>query len=360
MAGDDLKFRAALSRLGVAVVAITILPLAYPRSRTHVWVWACYLAVALVEQGLIRRRVGGRARPLVSGLVDIAMLTYTVHNLGSAMTPMASLYVFAGVANGLVGESAVAWALAIAGPLAFDALVWAEYAGLLPYAPDATDAAGPAGLGSGAALGPPTLVQTLLVSGFVTLFVPACTSIVVSLVAALQKREVELEAKSRRLEELSQLDPLTNLYNRRHLFASLEAELERVRRGHPLSIVMIDLDRFKKVNDTQGHLRGDVLLKEIAGSLAATTRTVDVAARYGGDEFIVMLTDTDAAQAHRAAERLAEAVRSAASKFDAKCPVTASLGVAQAEASDTVAALLRRADENAYRAKQTGGDRVVA
>jgi diguanylate cyclase (GGDEF)-like protein len=125
-------------------------------------------------------------------------------------------------------------------------------------------------------------------------------------------------------------------------------------------MVIIDLDGFKKVNDTQGHLRGDVLLKDIASALAATTREVDLAARYGGDEFIVVLTDTDQARAQTAAERLAESVRSAAQRFDTKHPVTASLGVAAAEASDTVASLLRRADENAYRAKQGGGDRVVS
>ena len=144
------------------------------------------------------------------------------------------------------------------GPLAYDAVVWAEYAGWLPFAPDAPDLA---------ALGHPPIAHTLMATIFITVFVPASTAIVTALVRAVQRREAALVVANERLEQLSQLDPLTNLYNRRHLFARIEAELARVRRGHPLALVMIDLDHFKKVNDTQGHLRGDVLLKEIAAAL---------------------------------------------------------------------------------------------
>jgi diguanylate cyclase (GGDEF)-like protein len=350
MTGDDLKFRAALSRFGVGVVALVLLPTFYPASRSHAWVWVAYLIVAFAQQVLIRRHIGGETRALWSGLLDIAVLTYTVHNLGSVVTPMSSLYVFAGVANALVTEPAVAYLLGTVGALAFDAVVWAEYFQLVRFAPDAPDTA---------LAGPPTLVQALMASVFVTLFAPACTIIVVALVRAVKKREQQLVETNERLEQLSQRDPLTNLYNRRHLFSALEAELAKVRRGHALSIVMIDLDGFKKVNDTQGHLRGDALLKDIATALASTTRAVDLAARYGGDEFIVVLTNTSGPQALTAAERLAEAMRTAAQRFDPKHPVTASLGVAEADATDTVAALLRRADENAYRAKQSGGNRVV-
>jgi diguanylate cyclase (GGDEF)-like protein len=351
MTGDELKFRAALSRFGVGAVALVLLPTFYPASRSHAWIWLAYLGVAVVEQILIRRRIGGSRRALVSGLLDIGVLTYTVHNLGSVVTPMSSLYVFAGVANALVTEPVVAYLLGTIGAVAFDVVVWAEHLRWLPFAPDSPETA---------AAGPPTLVQALMASIFVTLFAPACTVIVVALVRAVQSREQQLVETNARLEQLSQRDPLTNLYNRRHLFTCLEAELARVRRGRPLSLVMIDLDGFKKVNDTQGHLRGDALLKDIAAALAAGTREVDLAARYGGDEFIVVLTDTDAVGARAVAERLADSVRSAALRFDAQHRVTASLGVAAAEPTDTVAALLRRADENAYRAKQSGGNRVVA
>lgn len=351
MDADTLRFRAALSRFAVGAVALVLLPAAYPMARRHAWVWIAYLAFALVQQVLISRHIGGRARATLSGLVDVAVLTFAVHTLGSCVTPMTSLYLFAGVANALVVDPAVAFFLAAVGPIAFDALVIAESSGALGYAVDVPAVA---------AMGAPGPMQSLVACLFITIFVPACTFIVASLVRGIQRREGQLVNANKQLQELSQLDPLTNLYNRRHLFASVETELARVRRGHPLAIVMLDLDRFKTINDTQGHLRGDVLLKEIATALASTTREVDVAGRYGGDEFIVVLPDTDLAQARKAAERMAQSVRAAALRFDATSPVTASLGIAIAEAGDTVAALLRRADENAYAAKKSGGDRVVA
>ena len=351
MTRDELKFRAALSRFAVALTALALLPTFYPRTRPHIWIWFAYLVVAAFEQVLIRKHIGSRVRPVVSGLVDLAVLTYTVHSLGSVVTPMASLYLFAGVANALVTSPRVAWTLAIAGPLSYDVVVWSEHAGWLPFAPDAPELA---------ALGSPSLAYTLMATIFVTVFVPASTGIVTALVHAVQRREADLVVANERLEQLSQLDPLTNLYNRRHLFARIEAELARVRRGRPLALVMLDLDFFKRVNDTQGHLRGDALLKEIATALAATTRTSDVTGRYGGDEFAVVLPDTEPEQALGVAERVAKSVRDVSERFDPACPVTASVGVAIATPSDTVAALLRRADENAYRAKKEGGDRVVA
>jgi diguanylate cyclase (GGDEF)-like protein len=351
MTRDELKFRAALSRFAVGLTALVLLPTFYPRTRAHIWIWFVYLAIAAVEQVLIRKHIGGRMRPVVSGFVDLAVLTYTVHGLGSSVTPMASLYLFAGVANALVNGPREAWTLAIAGPVAYDALVWSEHAGWLPFAPDAPDLA---------ALGSPPLGHTLMASIFVTVFVPASAGIVTALVHALQRREADLVVVNERLEQLSQLDPLTNLYNRRYLFARIEAELGRVRRGRPLAMLMLDLDSFKTVNDTQGHLRGDLLLKEIAAALAATTRTTDVTGRYGGDEFAIILPDTELAQAMAVAERVTKSVRDVSAKFAPTHPVTASVGLALAEPSDTVAALLRRADENAYRAKRNGGDRVVA
>ncbi len=354
MTRDELRFRAALSRFGVGLVALALLPTFYPRTRSHAWIWAAYLAIAAVEQVLIRKGIGGRLRAFASGLVDTAMLTYTVHGLGSVLTPMASIDFFAVMANALVVDCRVAYALAGINVLAFDATVWAEWRGLLAFAPDVPDVA---------ALGSPSLERTLMASLLVTSLVPAFAAIASALVGAVQRRERMLVLANARLEELSQLDPLTELYNRRHLFARLEAELARVRRGHPLALVMLDLDGFKKVNDAMGHQRGDVLLKAIADALKRTTRETDVAGRYGGDEFLVILPDTDAEQARRVAERLAESVREAGRRFDAAHPVTASLGVAIAPPPgppENAAALVRLADENAYRAKENGGDCVAA
>jgi diguanylate cyclase (GGDEF)-like protein len=351
MTADELRFRAAFSRLGIGLVALVLLPISFPGARRHVWVWVAYIVVAAIEQFLIRKRLGGRMRPLVSGLIDIAALTFTIHVLGSAVTPMSCLYLFAGVANALVVDSRIAYLLAFIGPLTFDAVIFAERVGWLQFAPDVPELA---------AVGVPGFVHSIMASIFVTIFVPACTAIVVALAHSLQKREEALVLVNKRLEELSQLDPLTNLYNRRHLFARIDAELARVKRAHPLALIMLDLDGFKKVNDTQGHLRGDVLLKEIASALAATTRVTDVAGRYGGDEFVILLPDTTPEAARMVADRVARSVHEAGARFNDKDPVTASLGLALAEPADTVASLLRRADEKAYRAKQGGGDRVVA
>jgi diguanylate cyclase (GGDEF)-like protein len=228
--------------------------------------------------------------------------------------------------------------------LSYDALVWMEHWNVLPFAPDVPQLE---------KLGAPGLDQAVLATVFVTTFVIAATVIVGTLVRDLSLRE-------KMLEELSQRDPLTNLSNRRHVFERIEHELTRVRRGALLAVVMIDLDGFKKINDQLGHLRGDVLLKEIALALSKTTREMDIAGRYGGDEFVVALPDAAPDQACRVAERIATAIRDTARRFDANHLVTASVGLAIANKDDTVASLLRRADENAYAAKQNGGDRVVA
>jgi diguanylate cyclase (GGDEF)-like protein len=354
MTGDELRFRAALSRFGVGLFALALLPTFYPRTRAHAWIWGGYLAIAAIEQVLIRKRIGGRLRALASGLIDTAMLTYTLHGLGTAMTPMSAVYFLAVMTNALVVDRTVAYALAALNVLAFDATVWAEWSGALPFAPDVPEVA---------ALGPPSLDHTLMATLLVTTFVPAFAGIASGLVGAVQRRERMLVAANAKLEELSQLDPLTNLYNRRHLFARLEVEVARVRRGHALALVMIDLDGFKRVNDTHGHQQGDELLKKIAESIRQTTRETDVPVRYGGDEFVVILPDTDAEQAGRVAERLAEGIRAAGRRFDAGRPVTASLGIAvaaPASALESVAAIVKLADERAYRAKQDGGDRVAA
>ena len=108
-----------------------------------------------------------------------------------------------------------------------------------------------------------------------------------------------------RLQELPVIDDHTGLYNSRHLHRQIEVELVRARRfGHPVSIIFFDLDHFKGVNDTYGHQRGSALLREVGNLLAKRLRTVDVPVRYGGDEFVVLLPETDRDQAQLCAERL--------------------------------------------------------
>lgn len=182
-------------------------------------------------------------------------------------------------------------------------------------------------------------------------------SVVGALVRALDRRERDLTSANSRLEELSQRDPLTGLSNRRHAFDVLERLLER---GGRACVVMIDLDGFKRINDSQGHLRGDLLLVEIADAMRKATRERDVVGRYGGDEFLLILPDADATAAEGVAQRVTDAVADVGRRFDPAHPVTASTGIASAREKDSVASIARRADEACYRAKTAGGNRVVA
>jgi diguanylate cyclase (GGDEF)-like protein len=349
LTGAQLTFRAGLSRLVVGGAALVLLPLLFPRTRGEAWILVAYLVVASVEQVLIARSFGGRWRAFAAGLVDLCVLTYFVHLLGSTTSVFAAVYFFAGTMNALVVGLRVGVTLAALNAIAYDLVVWAEWAKRIPFAPDGLDATRDV---------PPTFEAAASASVMVTVLLVASTTLVGMLVHAVRRHEADLTAANARLEDISQRDPLTGLYNRRYLFTKLEYELARVRRGQSFGIVMMDLDSFKRVNDLQGHLRGDLLLKEVASALSASTRAIDTAARYGGDEFMIVLPDADAAQARVVAERISAGVRDVGLRFDAQQPVTASLGVAVAHLDDSVASIIRRADESAYRAKREGGNKV--
>ncbi|WP_299311753.1 sensor domain-containing diguanylate cyclase [uncultured Halomonas sp.] len=131
---------------------------------------------------------------------------------------------------------------------------------------------------------------------------------------------------------------------------------ERIRR--PMAVVMYDLDHFKRVNDTYGHQVGDEVLKVTAGLINATIRQVDIHARWGGEEFMVLLPEADLAEGLASAERLRQAIER--HRFDHRGPVTASFGVAALGPRDTIGALLKRADDALYQAKHAGRNRVEA
>lgn len=160
------------------------------------------------------------------------------------------------------------------------------------------------------------------------------------------------------LRELAERDPLTNTYNRRHLYEMLRTEIERARRyGTALSIVMFDIDRFKNVNDTHGHVAGDRVLVGIAEIAQKQLRSVDLLARYGGEEFMIVTPDIDRARAVVLAERLRTLIASA--KFDVVPQVTCSFGVHQFHGED-MDPLIRRVDDLLYKAKQKGRNCVVS
>jgi diguanylate cyclase (GGDEF)-like protein len=165
------------------------------------------------------------------------------------------------------------------------------------------------------------------------------------------------------LKSQSIRDPLTGLFNRRFLEESLERECRRaVRASRPLSVMMLDIDHFKRFNDTFGHDAGDAVLREVGAVLRSFFRGEDVACRYGGEEFALVLTDTSAEGSLARASQLREQVHQLSLSFrrQALGPVTISVGIATLPLHATTAdALLRVADKALYRAKHEGRDRVV-
>lgn len=181
-----------------------------------------------------------------------------------------------------------------------------------------------------------------------------------------RRREVrelteQLREVNRRLAEMALRDPLTDAFNRRYLEEQLALEVERARRsGKPLVVAMMDLDGFKYYNDTHGHLAGDEVLRLAAAAMRASVRRGDLVARYGGDEFAVVLVDISPQDALRVLERIRNAVASlrlAGGEFSGG--VTLSVGAAGfPRDGSTAQELLSRADQALYRAKSLGGDRV--
>ncbi len=167
----------------------------------------------------------------------------------------------------------------------------------------------------------------------------------------------------RKVQELTLTDEHTGLFNARHLRALLEQEVARaVRFDHPLSLIFLDLDRFKDVNDTHGHLCGSALLKAVGHLLRKCIRQVDSAFRFGGDEFAVVLIEADPLAALTVAERMRDAFRQThfLEERGLDIRLTASFGVASCpEHARTATDLLEAADRAMYRVKATGRDEVV-
>ncbi len=172
----------------------------------------------------------------------------------------------------------------------------------------------------------------------------------------------DLKRTNELLLELSNTDHLTGLFNRRYLMEVLDKEVQRSsRKGGNLSILILDIDHFKNVNDTYGHLQGDAVLQKVALQLQKELRNYDIAARYGGEEFIAVLPDATMPEAAFVAERIRASIQ--ASKFNgalSQLSLTVSLGVALYSADDgsTIDGFIKRADDALYRAKANGRNRV--
>ena len=174
--------------------------------------------------------------------------------------------------------------------------------------------------------------------------------------ATLERSRARLSASLRQIEQLVQHDELTGAHNRRALVARLEQERNRaVRGGAPFSVALFDLDHFKRVNDSLGHAAGDTALKGFVEIVHATMRDTDFFGRYGGEEFLMLLTDTPPSLALGAAERIRAAVQ--ARDWPALAPglaLTVSCGVTGWSAEESVEQLLHRADMALYEAKRAG------
>jgi diguanylate cyclase (GGDEF)-like protein len=220
------------------------------------------------------------------------------------------------------------------------------HAGWIPYAPILNHAPGAAESGSWWWI---LVMTTLIVSVGGAVLV-----LVAQIVRRLREREAELLA-------MAATDPLTGVANRRRFMELLEREVQRAARHKtPLTCVIIDLDQFKGINDRHGHLVGDRVLAGAAQMLAKSLRVNDVLARWGGEEFVLLLPETDLAGAETVAERSRRVLETTPIDVGGGVMVcvTASMGIAQL--SGTTGELLKRADDALYRAKAAGRNRVVA
>ncbi len=181
-----------------------------------------------------------------------------------------------------------------------------------------------------------------------------------SLKHKLQRSHHELEAAMETIKEMATRDDLTGLLNRRHLMELLGIESKRaVRNGQLFSLIMMDIDEFKKVNDTLGHAVGDVVIREVADITKDTLRTTDYCGRYGGDEFILVLIQTTKEGATAYAERIRRRIEATRHpEWGTDFRLTVSIGVTEYYMREDLAKTIARADEALYRAKNGGRNRI--
>jgi diguanylate cyclase (GGDEF)-like protein len=172
-----------------------------------------------------------------------------------------------------------------------------------------------------------------------------------------------LARQATKLQALASKDELTGVHNRRSLMNLFQREVDRAHRyDSPLSAVMVDLDTFKSFNDSYGHMVGDEILREVAQVIVASSREIDVIGRYGGDEFLVVLPETDQHQATVYAERIRSAIESLGRESCQRyplCSLSLSIGVTSvSDPKDSLETLVHRADHALLAAKQRGKNRV--
>jgi len=177
-------------------------------------------------------------------------------------------------------------------------------------------------------------------------------------ISALSEAQVALASSHEELEMKSRIDILTHLWNRGAIMELTEAEWMRAN-GSDTAVLLIDIDHFKRINDTYGHPAGDQVLRVVAERLRAGMRPTDAIGRYGGEEFLAVLSNVGMDEMLQVSERIRSEVSNTAVLFDdLEIPVTCSIGGAISAPTDDVGALIRHADQALYRAKSTGRNRV--
>jgi diguanylate cyclase (GGDEF)-like protein len=182
----------------------------------------------------------------------------------------------------------------------------------------------------------------------------------------IQNLDKKVQEKTDALKSLAVTDPLTKLYNRRY-FAEISTELFELakRENQPLSLMMIDIDKFKNINDTYGHQIGDVVIEKLASVMSKMKRESDIACRYGGEEFILLLPKTSKDGATKLADRIRETIeytKVLTHDSNKEVSFTISVGVSEVdfEKDTNIEAVIKRADDAMYKAKKTGRNRVCS
>lgn len=173
----------------------------------------------------------------------------------------------------------------------------------------------------------------------------------------LEKSNETIFLNTKRLEELATTDKLTGLYNRFKIEDSIAKEIDRVQRyKRVFSVILLDIDNFKSINDNYGHITGDTVLKEFSNILRKQIRSVDVVGRWGGEEFLILLAETRKDKAKELAEHLRDKIDNY--EFIVVKNITASFGVAEYNDNDTIEKLINKSDKALYKAKNSGKNRV--
>jgi diguanylate cyclase (GGDEF)-like protein len=162
---------------------------------------------------------------------------------------------------------------------------------------------------------------------------------------------------NKKLKYLSERDQLTDLYNRHKMNKEIREHYYNFKRyGRPFSLLMVDIDKFKNINDTYGHMVGDEVLKKLAKILVKNIRKTDIASRWGGEEFLILLSETNLEQAIEVAEKIRKTIEK--ESFPKDIRITVSIGVDSVENHEHIKDLLILVDEKLYKAKESGRNRV--